>query len=84
MGEHAFPLMGFVYKRTRVTFGDSGGIIRSTAGVALPMLGTDHLNFWGGGWVIFGETVFFFSYARTPGNDFFDRLKDRIFFFRAK
>ena len=46
-------------------------------------LGTDHLNFWGGGgaWVIFGETVFFFSSAGKPGNFFLDRLKDRIFFF---
>ena len=50
-----------------------------------PLLGTDHLNFWegGGGWVIFGETVFFFL---LPENHdiFFDRLKDRIFFFSDK
>ena len=33
-----------------------------------------------GGWVIFGETVFF-SAAGKPEYFFFDRLKDRIFFF---
>ena len=35
MGEHAFPLTGFVCKEAHVTFGGSGGI-RSTARPELP------------------------------------------------
>ena len=34
VGEHAFPLTGFVCKEAHVTFGGSGGM----TGVALPML----------------------------------------------
>ena len=36
VGEHAFPLTGFVCKEADVTFGGSGGIM-TTARVALPM-----------------------------------------------
>ena len=35
VGEHAFPLTGFVCKEAHVTFGGSGGI-RSTARPELP------------------------------------------------
>ena len=35
VGEHAFPLTGFVCKEAHVTFGGSGGI-RSTARSGLP------------------------------------------------
>ena len=35
VGEHAFPLMGFVCKEAHVTFGGSGGI-RSIARPGLP------------------------------------------------
>ena len=35
VGEHAFPLTGFVCQKAHVTFGDSGGI-RSTARPELP------------------------------------------------
>ena len=35
VGEHAFPLTGFVCKEAHVTFGGSGGI-RSTARPGLP------------------------------------------------
>ena len=35
VGEHAFPLTGFVCKETHVTFGGSGGI-RSTTRPELP------------------------------------------------
>ena len=35
VGEHAFPLTGFVSKEAHVTFGGSGGI-RSTARPGLP------------------------------------------------
>ena len=35
VGEHAFPLTGFVCRSARVTFGGSGGI-RSTARPELP------------------------------------------------
>ena len=35
VGEHAFPLTGFVCKTAHVTFGGSGGI-RSTARLELP------------------------------------------------
>ena len=35
MGEHAFPLTGFVYLKAHVTFGGSGGIM-TTARPELP------------------------------------------------
>ena len=35
VGEHAFPLTGFVFKENHVTFGGSGGIM-STARSELP------------------------------------------------
>ena len=57
-------------------------------GTYFSTLGTDHLNSWA--WLIFGETIFFFSSARKPGyffqqnesqHFFSDKVKAGVFFY---
>ena len=46
VGEHAFPLTGFVCRSAHVTFGGSGGIM-STARLELPYLCVFQAKSWG-------------------------------------